>query len=72
MCLINNSLHEISPQGIKFHRIISDFMIQTGDPTGTGKGGASIYGKTFPDEIHPSLRHTGRHFINIRTHICSF
>lgn len=34
-------------------------MIQTGDPTGTGRGGASIYGKTFADEIHPGLRHTG-------------
>lgn len=45
--------------GIKFHRIIPDFMIQGGDPTGTGRGGASIYGKTFADEIHPELKHTG-------------
>lgn len=30
-----------------------------GDPTGTGKGGASIYGRTFPDEIHEDLKHTG-------------
>lgn len=42
-----------------FHRIIRDFMIQGGDPTGTGRGGASIYGATFPDEIHPDLKHTG-------------
>ncbi|KAJ7143075.1 cyclophilin-like domain-containing protein [Mycena crocata] len=45
--------------GVVFHRIISDFMIQTGDPTGTGRGGTSIYGQKFEDEIHPDLRFTG-------------
>ncbi|XP_064632367.1 peptidyl-prolyl cis-trans isomerase-like 1 [Lineus longissimus] len=45
--------------GIIFHRIIPDFMIQTGDPTGTGRGGASIYGPQFPDEISRELKHTG-------------
>ncbi|BFZ08822.1 hypothetical protein BsWGS_11861 [Bradybaena similaris] len=45
--------------GIKFHRIIKDFMIQGGDPTGTGRGGASIYGKNFDDEITEDLKHTG-------------
>jgi len=45
--------------GTKFHRIIKDFMIQGGDPTATGRGGASIYGKTFEDEIHSELKHTG-------------
>ena len=45
--------------GTKFHRIIADFMIQGGDPTGTGRGGASIYGESFADEIHPDLKHTG-------------
>ncbi|KAK3096320.1 Peptidyl-prolyl cis-trans isomerase-like 1, partial [Teratosphaeriaceae sp. CCFEE 6253] len=42
-----------------FHRIIPDFMIQGGDPTGTGRGGASIYGEKFADEIHAELKHTG-------------
>jgi len=42
-----------------FHRIIPDFMIQGGDPTGTGRGGASIYGTKFADEIVSSLKHTG-------------
>lgn len=41
------------------HRIIKDFMIQAGDPTGTGKGGESIYGGKFEDEIDRSLHHTG-------------
>lgn len=43
----------------QFHRIIRDFMFQGGDPTGTGRGGESIYGGKFEDEIHPELRHTG-------------
>jgi len=43
----------------KFHRIIANFMIQGGDPTGTGRGGASIYGKKFEDEISSDLKHTG-------------
>jgi peptidyl-prolyl cis-trans isomerase-like 1 len=34
-------------------------MIQTGDPTGTGRGGSSIYGEKFADEISPELKHTG-------------
>merc|ERR1719363_8101 len=42
-----------------FHRIVTDFVIQGGDPTGTGRGGESIYGPTFEDEIHPGLKHTG-------------
>ncbi|KAF1358868.1 peptidyl-prolyl cis-trans isomerase [Lizonia empirigonia] len=42
-----------------FHRIIPNFMIQGGDPTGTGRGGESIYGEKFEDEISPALKHTG-------------
>ena len=42
-----------------FHRIIPNFMIQGGDPTGTGRGGESIYGEKFEDEITPQLKHTG-------------
>ncbi|KAF2069034.1 hypothetical protein CYY_009645 [Polysphondylium violaceum] len=42
-----------------FHRLIKDFMIQGGDPTGTGRGGDSIYGGKFEDEITKELKHTG-------------
>ena len=41
--------------GLTFHRVIADFMIQGGDPTGTGKGGP---GYNFADEFSPSRRHT--------------
>jgi len=39
---------------IPVHRVIEEFMVQTGDPTGTGRGGP---GYTFDDEFHPELRH---------------
>ncbi|OAE24883.1 hypothetical protein AXG93_2931s1260 [Marchantia polymorpha subsp. ruderalis] len=54
---------ELSRRGyyedVRFHRVIKDFMAQTGDPTNTGRGGESIYGAKFEDEIHRDLKHTG-------------
>ena len=41
--------------GIVFHRIIKKFMIQGGDPTGTGSGGESIWGKPFADQCTSSV-----------------
>ena len=38
--------------GVTFHRVINDFMIQSGDPDGTGAGGESIWGEFFEDEFH--------------------
>nr|CAD1817920.1 unnamed protein product [Ananas comosus var. bracteatus] len=60
---------ELSRRGyydnVKFHRIIKDFIVQGGDPTGTGRGGESIYGPKFEDEIKPELKHTGAGIISM-------
>ncbi|GAA5879833.1 hypothetical protein JCM16303_004199 [Sporobolomyces ruberrimus] len=49
-------------QKIKFHRLIPGFMLQGGDPTGTGRGGESIWGKPFEDEynVRNALKHDQR------------
>ncbi|KAK7088656.1 RING-type E3 ubiquitin-protein ligase PPIL2-like [Littorina saxatilis] len=46
--------------GTVFHRSIRNFIIQGGDPTGTGRGGESAWGDAFKDELKPNLTHAGR------------
>jgi len=45
--------------GCKFHTVSKNYIAQTGCPQNTGKGGISVYGGYFPDEIHPDLKFTG-------------
>ncbi|UKJ88948.1 peptidyl-prolyl cis-trans isomerase [Theileria orientalis] len=49
----------------KFHRNIKGFLIQGGDPTGTGKGGESIYGEPFEDEFVAHLKHDRRGIVSM-------
>ncbi len=49
VCLVQKGYYD----GIKFHRVAHGFVIQAGDPTGTGAGGESIYGGKFEDELYP-------------------
>jgi peptidyl-prolyl cis-trans isomerase-like protein 2 len=51
--------------GIIFHRNIRNFMIQGGDPTGTGRGGTSIWGKNFEDEFEGPLKHDSRGVVSM-------
>jgi cyclophilin family peptidyl-prolyl cis-trans isomerase len=49
--------------GITFHRVIDDFVLQAGDPTGTGSGGSTL--GDFDDEFHPDLQHTARGILSM-------
>ncbi|VVC89560.1 unnamed protein product [Leptidea sinapis] len=51
--------------GCQFHRNIKGFIVQTGDPTGTGKGGTSIWGRKFEDEFKEDLKHNARGIVSM-------
>lgn len=51
--------------GSLFHRNIKGFIVQTGDPTGTGKGGNSIWERKFEDEFKDNLKHTDRGMVSM-------
>ncbi|GFW90906.1 peptidyl-prolyl cis-trans isomerase-like 3 [Trichonephila clavipes] len=59
LCASNNY------NGCLFHRNIKGFIVQTGDPTGTGKGGTSIWGRRFEDELQDELKHNTRGIISM-------
>ncbi|KAI9017599.1 cyclophilin-like domain-containing protein [Gaertneriomyces semiglobifer] len=50
---------------VSFHRLIPKFMIQGGDPTGTGRGGESVWKKPFADEFTPKLQHKARGMLSM-------
>jgi peptidyl-prolyl cis-trans isomerase-like protein 2 len=54
-----------SYNGILFHRNIRNFMIQGGDPTGTGRGGTSVWSKNFEDEFEGPLKHDARGIVSM-------
>ncbi|XP_063394364.1 peptidyl-prolyl cis-trans isomerase-like 3 [Cydia fagiglandana] len=51
--------------GCLFHRNIKGFIVQTGDPSGSGKGGTSIWGKKFEDEFREDLKHNARGMVSM-------
>ncbi|KAH9022488.1 cyclophilin-like protein [Lactarius pseudohatsudake] len=51
--------------GVIFHRVVPDFLVQTGDRTGSGSGGESFFGEPFEDEIHPRLRFAHRGLVGM-------
>lgn len=51
--------------GLIFHRVVKGFIAQTGDPTGTGMGGESIYGEPFKDEFHSRLKFNRRGLVGM-------
>ncbi|XP_063547544.1 peptidyl-prolyl cis-trans isomerase-like 3 [Cydia strobilella] len=51
--------------GCLFHRNIKGFIVQTGDPSGTGKGGTSIWSKKFEDEFREDLKHNARGMVSM-------
>jgi peptidyl-prolyl cis-trans isomerase-like 3 len=51
--------------GCIFHRNIKGFMVQTGDPTNTGKGGKSIWNENFEDELNDHLKHSSRGILSM-------
>ncbi|CAD6192200.1 unnamed protein product [Caenorhabditis auriculariae] len=52
-------------KGSVFHRLVKNFILQGGDPTGTGRGGESIYGGTFKDEFHQRLKFNRRGIVGM-------
>ncbi|KAK0753053.1 hypothetical protein B0T18DRAFT_483894 [Schizothecium vesticola] len=54
-----------SYRSVPFHRSVRNFMIQGGDPTGTGRGGTSIWGKNFEDELQGPLTHDARGVVSM-------
>ncbi|XP_071947986.1 peptidyl-prolyl cis-trans isomerase-like 3 isoform X2 [Antedon mediterranea] len=52
-------------KGCLFHRNIKGFMVQTGDPSGTGKGGVSIWGRKFEDEFVDTIKHNVRGVVSM-------
>lgn len=52
-------------RAVPFHRNIKNFMIQGGDPSGSGKGGQSIWGKNFADELQGPLTHSARGMVSM-------